>query len=110
MFRCTQCGFIWKGEAAPEACPKCGAPKEAFEQVAAEQAELMERSALSNRLHQGLVGLLCQAKEIAKRGIEDDLDPGCVKIFREVEQFADEMQRKIFAELATHMSKGKWGA
>ncbi len=29
-FVCTVCGYVYEGEAAPEKCPQCGAPKEKF--------------------------------------------------------------------------------
>lgn len=29
-FICSVCGYIYEGEAAPEKCPQCGAPKEKF--------------------------------------------------------------------------------
>ena len=30
MFRCGVCGYIHEGEAPPETCPNCGAPKDRF--------------------------------------------------------------------------------
>ena len=32
-FRCTVCGYVYEGDAAPEKCPICGAPAEKFELV-----------------------------------------------------------------------------
>jgi len=109
MWKCTVCNFVWLGDGAPDVCPRCGAPKEKFEEVPADKAELARRSALSNCLHQKLTAALDEALAIARAGIEDDLDPGCVKIFRETEAFADEMKRKIMAEIVVHVGKGKWG-
>jgi hypothetical protein len=56
-----------------------------------------------------LYSLLEDARDIADAGMEDDLDPGCVRIFQELEDFAAEMQGKISAELESHVERGKWG-
>lgn len=32
-YRCTVCGYIHEGDSAPEKCPKCGAPADAFELI-----------------------------------------------------------------------------
>jgi len=32
-WRCQVCGYVYQGEEAPDFCPVCGAPKEAFELV-----------------------------------------------------------------------------
>ncbi len=29
-WKCTVCGYIHKGDAPPDKCPVCGAPKEKF--------------------------------------------------------------------------------
>ena len=33
QFRCTVCGYIHTGDAAPEKCPLCGAPSSKFDEV-----------------------------------------------------------------------------
>ncbi len=38
-FRCTVCGYIHTGDAAPEKCPLCGAPASKFEEVAEKAGE-----------------------------------------------------------------------
>ena len=32
-FRCTVCGYIHEGDAAPERCPQCKVPAEKFEEI-----------------------------------------------------------------------------
>jgi hypothetical protein len=56
-----------------------------------------------------IVDLLTKAEDAAKSGIEDNLDPGCVKTFESIVTEAKILKGKIMAELATHMTKGKWG-
>ena len=109
MWKCTKCNFIVEGDSPPDMCPRCGAPKEAFEEVPANVADLARRSKLTNTLHQKLTALLDEVEQVAQAGIQDNLDPGCVKIFTEAQAFADEMKRKIAAEIVVHVGKGKWG-
>ncbi len=33
-FKCTICGYVHEGDQAPDKCPVCGAPKDAFEEIA----------------------------------------------------------------------------
>jgi len=109
MWRCTVCKFIWEGEEPPEKCPRCGALREKFEKISEEGSELIERSRLTNSLHAHLHSLLSKIIDVCGKGIEDNLDPGCVKIFKESKEFAEEMMRKIKAEIEVHIAKGKWG-
>lgn len=47
--------------------------------------------------------------ELAEVGIEDDLDPGCVKLYKECRDFALFARQSLKAEIQNHMNKGKWG-
>lgn len=108
-WKCMVCGYIHDGDNPPEACPKCGAPAEKFNELSEEQRKLIDHSRITNQFHMELVGLMEQVKEIAELGIEDDLDPPCVKIFEKALQNATEIQQAIKAEIVGHISKGKWG-
>ncbi len=108
-WRCTVCGYIHDGEDAPEKCPKCGAPREKFEALAAEKAHLVERSRTSNLLHMQLVAILDDIRMLAEEGIDDNLDPGCVDIFKKAREQAEALSQMVKAELQTHINKGKWG-
>ena len=109
MWQCSVCGYIWDGEEAPDKCPKCGAPKAKFAAVEGKAMELVERSRFTNGLHMALYSILEQVADIAEDGIDDNLDPACVKIFRQAQEQADILQQSIKAELQGHMKKGKWG-
>jgi len=109
MWRCGVCGYIHEGDDAPDKCPKCGAPKEKFEKLADEAAELIARSRYTNSLHMTLANLLTDMMDISEEGIEDNLDPACVKIFTKASEFSAMLLGSINAELAGHMKKGKWG-
>lgn len=108
-WRCGVCGIVLDVDSPPDVCPKCGAPKEKFSQIPDDQANLIERSRLSNNLHMELLTIMTKVLDIAQKGIEDNLDPGCLKIFTEAKEQAVLFQQKIKAELQTHMNKGKWG-
>lgn len=109
MWKCEICGFIYEGVELPERCPKCGAPKEKFRKLSEEEEKLVTRSRLSNHLHIRACVLLQELLEIAERGIQDNLDPGCYKIFTEEKEFALVTIQKIKAELEAHVKKQKWG-
>ncbi len=109
IWKCSVCGYQHDGVEPPSSCPKCGAPAEKFVELSEEQRKLVERSRESNQYHVELLSLLEQVKEISVLGREDGLDPGCVAIFQKAIQAATELGQSIRAEIATHISKGKWG-
>jgi rubredoxin len=109
MWRCSVCGYVWDGEEAPHKCPKCGAPQNKFVELEGKAMELVERSRFSNSLHMQLFMILEQIMDIAEDGIDDNLDPGCVKIFKQALEQAEILQQSIKAELQGHVNKGKWG-
>lgn len=109
MWRCGVCGYVWDGEEPPEKCPKCGATKDRFTELDDKAVELIDRSRFTNSLHLQLYTLLEQVLDVAEDGVDDNLDPGCVKIFQRAMEQAEILQQSIKAELQTHMNKGKWG-
>jgi len=108
MWRCSICGYVHDGDSAPEKCPKCGAAQEKFEKLAQEDADKILRSRFSNDLHMQLSTQLDVILDIAEDGIEDNLDPGCLAIFTKAKEQALILKQMIKAEIATHISKGKW--
>jgi hypothetical protein len=56
-----------------------------------------------------LYAVLDQVAHIAEEGIDDNLDPGCVKIFKRALEEAEIIQQSIMAEIQGHVGKGKWG-
>nr|WP_027717143.1 rubredoxin [Desulfovirgula thermocuniculi] len=109
LWRCGVCGYIHDGEQPPEKCPKCGAPREKFVQLDDEQAQLVTRSRFSNSLHVRLIELARKMEALAEEGIKDNLDPGCVVVFKAAREQARVLAQMAKAEIQTHISKGKWG-
>jgi predicted nucleic acid-binding Zn-ribbon protein len=109
MWRCSACGYVWDGDNPPEVCPKCGAKLEKFAVLEETAADMVERSRFTNNLHMQLFTALEQVMDIAEDGIDDNLDPGCVKIFERALEQAEQLQQSIKAELQGHVNKGKWG-
>lgn len=108
-WKCTVCAFIYDGNAPPEKCPNCGAPKEKFERLTDDKAQLIERSRFTNGSHVELIALLMKVSEIAQKGIDDNLDPRCLQIFTQAKQMADLVAQRSRTEIQSHISKGKWG-
>lgn len=109
IWKCSVCGYIHDGNEAPDHCPKCGAPKEKFAPVEGEQKDLVLKSRRTNDIHMELYSLLEQIQAMSVEGADLNLDPGCLAIFSQTQEFAQITRQKIKAELATHMNKGKWG-
>lgn len=108
-WRCGGCGYIYDGADPPEKCPNCGAPKEKFEKLPSEKAQLIERSRLSNDLHIKFQTVLSEVVAIANKGVEDNLDPRCLEIFAQARDFAKLVRQRSITEVQTHVGKGKWG-
>lgn len=109
MWRCLVCGYIHDGDTPPERCPNCGAPKERFERLSEDKAQLIVRSRRSNQLHLKLMVLLEEVKRVGEEGVEDNLDPRCSEIFRQTLEMAEVIKRRSRAEIQTHVGKSKWG-
>ncbi|HPZ23163.1 MAG TPA: rubredoxin, partial [Bacillota bacterium] len=107
MWQCGVCGYIHEGDGPPDKCPKCGAPKEKFAALDEKRVELIERSRFGNSLLMELDNHLAVIMELAELGIEDDLDPACVKLYKECKDFAAFARQSLKAEIETHISKGK---
>jgi hypothetical protein len=107
-WRCV-CGYIHDGEQAPAVCPKCGAPAEKFELLSDEAAGLVERSRHTNMLHCRLIDLGRKMERVCKDGIEDKLDPACVKVFEKCLGYSYEIMKLAMTEVQGHIAKGKWG-
>lgn len=109
LWKCSVCGYIHDGEDAPDKCPHCGAPKEKFEKLEAEKAELVEKSRETNDIHIEIASLLDQLMALAEIGMEINLDPRCYEIFKQAHDSALTIRQRQKAEIGIHISKGKWG-
>jgi hypothetical protein len=72
-------------------------------------AELVERSRRTNALHCRVVDLARQIEQACKDGIDDNLDPNCVDVFKKSLAQSYQMMKLSMTELQGHMAKGKWG-
>jgi predicted nucleic acid-binding Zn-ribbon protein len=109
MWRCNSCGYVWDGQEPPAECPKCGASKPKFVAIDPKAMETIDRARFTNSLHMQLYVLLEQVMDVAEDGIDDNLDPACVKIFKQTMDLAEILQQSVKAELQRHVDKGKWG-
>lgn len=108
LFKCSICGYIHEGEEAPERCPKCGAPKEKFVALTEEEAKKVYDSNRTNDIHMSIVELAMKIEKLAQEGIEINLDPPCVSLFKQASDEAWVIKQRSKAEIAGHISKGKW--
>lgn len=108
-FRCKSCLYIHQGNNAPDICPKCGAPKEQFELIPENISALIDRSKYTNNLLMESYKIIDNLQDLAVKGISDNLDPGCLYIFRHINEISNILKAMILAEINTHTQKGKWG-
>lgn len=109
MWQCSSCWYVWDGDEPPDKCPKCGAAREKFTALEDKAMELVDSSRFTNNLHMQLFVLMEQVMEVAEDGIDDNLDPGCVRIFKRALEQAEILQQSIKGEIQGHVKKGKWG-
>lgn len=108
LFRCTVCGYLHQGDDAPDFCPKCGAPKDKFVKLSDEDAKKVFDSDRTNDIHMEIVELAMRIKDLAKEGIDLNLDPPCVDLFQKAHKEAWVIKQRSKAEMQSHMNKGKW--
>ena len=108
LFKCTVCGYVHEGAEAPDKCPKCGAPKEKFEQLSSGAAEKIYASDRTNDIHMEIISLSSKIQKLCEEGIIINLDPPCVGVFEAAKNESWTIKQRSKAELAGHMTKGKW--
>lgn len=108
FYRCEVCGLILEEGQLEDHCPKCNAPREKFAELDSETAEKHVRSEYTNDLYANLIHTVEKLERIADAGINDNLDPSCVKIFTRTKAYSKLLKQLAKAEVAGHISKGKW--
>lgn len=108
LWKCSVCGYMHDGDTPPDKCPKCGAPAEKFTALSDEEAKKVYASDRTNDIHMEIIQLAMRIKDLAKEGIEINLDPPCVAVFENAKHEAWIIKQRSKAELAGHMGKGKW--
>jgi len=108
IWKCSVCGYMHEGPDAPDICPKCGAPKEMFSAMSAEEAKKVFDSDRTNDIHMEIVRLAMKIRKLTKEGIAINLDPPCVALFKQAHDEAWVIKQRSKAEIAGHVGKGKW--
>jgi rubredoxin len=108
LWKCSICGYVHEGADAPDNCPKCGAPKDKFVEMTQEESEKVYKSDRTNDIHMKIINLTMEIAALSEEGIVLNLDPNCVIAFEKAKKEAWVIKQRAKAELAGHMSKGKW--
>ena len=108
LWKCSVCGYVHAGPEAPDKCPKCGDPAEKFAALPEEDAKKILMSDRTNDIHMEIIKLAMRIKDLAKEGIEINLDPPCVALFKQAHDEAWVIKQRSKAEIAGHVAKGKW--
>jgi hypothetical protein len=62
----------------------------------------------TNDIHMEIVKLAMKIKDLAKEGIDLNLDPPCVALFKQAHDVAWIIKQRSKAEIVVHVGKGKW--
>lgn len=108
LWKCSFCGYLHNGSDAPEKCPKCGNPKGMYSALSEEDAKKVINSDRTNDIHMEIIKLAMKIKNLAKEGVEINLDPPCVALFKQAHDEAWIIKQRSKAEIASHVGKGKW--
>lgn len=108
LWKCSVCGLVYEGEDAPKNCPKCGAPKEKFNKLSDEGAKKIYAADRTNDIHAEIITLAMKIVELAKEGIDIDLDPPCVDLFKKAKDEAWIIKQRCKAEIEGHAARLKW--
>lgn len=108
LWKCKVCGYVYMGEEPPANCPKCGVTSDNFVQLDDEAAGKIYASDRTNDIHEEIIALSMKIARLAEEGIGLNLDPNCVKVFEKTCSAVWNVKQLCRAELAGHMSKGKY--
>lgn len=108
MWRCEVCGYLHEGEEAPDICPKCGAPKEKFELLDEDEAEMMRDALATREKYAQIYDHLEAINTIAQEGIDLNLDEGCNEIFAKTQSDTETMRKTLKEALAGHADECIW--
>lgn len=108
MWRCEVCGYLHEGDEPPDICPKCGAPREKFELLDEEEAQMMREAMQTKEKYSQILARLDEVFVLADEGLKLDLDDGCNSIFTRTKEEIAVIHKMIKDELAGHAGECIW--
>jgi hypothetical protein len=79
-----------------------------YSALSEEDAKKVINSDHTNDIHMEIIKLAMKIKNLAKEGIEINLDPPCVALFKQAHGEAWIIKQRSKTEIASHVGKGKW--
>lgn len=108
LIKCSVCNYIYEGEEILDNCPLCGAPKDKMAFLSEEVTAKTYNADYTNGIHTDIINLAITIVDLCEAGIEDNLDPMCVKIFEKSKDLAWQIKQMSKAEIENHIKKEKW--
>ena len=108
LFKCDVCNLILEGDEKMGVCPKCGAKGDHIVQLSDDIKQKIYAADKTNALLASLVALSDEILEISKQGIDINLDPGCLRVFKHSKDVAYSIRQFAKAEIETHVKKNKF--
>ncbi len=99
-FRCTVCGYIHEGDAAPEKCPMCGVPASKFE-------EMVESDGAISFVDEHVIGVAKDVDAEILQGLKDHFMGECTEVgmYLAMSRQAD---REGYPEVADAFKRYAW--
>ncbi|MBP3357159.1 MAG: NADH peroxidase [Rikenellaceae bacterium] len=99
-FRCTVCGYIHEGDAAPEKCPMCGVPASKFE-------EMVESDDAISFVDEHVIGVAKDVDAEILQGLKDHFMGECTEVgmYLAMSRQAD---REGYPEVADAFKRYAW--
>lgn len=107
-FKCAVCNYVYENEEVYDKCPICGAPMEKMEELDDTAKEKVYNADFTNDIHMEVIQLASRIVDLCEEGIEDKLDPTCVRAFNISKNLAWQIKQCSKAELESHVKKNKW--
>lgn len=107
-FKCSVCNYVYESEEVYDKCPICGALKEKMVELDDEAKDKIYKSDVTNDIHMDIISMAARIAEMCEDGIEENLDPTCVRAFEISKNLAWQIKQISKAELESHVKKGKW--
>lgn len=108
LFKCSVCNYIYEGDEVLDVCPFCGAPREKMDELSEEAASKIYAADYTNGIHSDVINMADSIIALCDEGIDDNLDPMCVKAFTKSKDLAWQIKQLCKAELGNHVRKEKW--
>ncbi|MEG0771301.1 MAG: NADH peroxidase [Clostridia bacterium] len=103
-FRCTVCGYIHEGDAAPDVCPLCGVDATMFEEMPSENSVDTAPKTTSSFADEHIIGIAKDAPKDILDGLHANFNGECAEVGMYL-AMARQADREGFPEISAAFTK-----